>query len=803
MGASDLGLEDARAQRARETVARVALETVAAGGPLEGVLELLCRTIEVESVDRVIACVHPVDEAGDEFVGAVAPSLDRSYREAINGIRVASMIGPCCQAVVTRRAVIVPDMAADPKWAGFVEQAEPYGLRSCWSTPVLANDGKVLGTFALFYPEPRDPGLRDERLVDLLTRAAAIAIERSRAEAALRKLNETLEQRVEAETRERLQIWNVSQDLLAICTVDGTFVAANPAWAATLDWSEAELVGTPAGWLVHADDQERTWLEIERLAAGHSTLRFENRLRAKDGAYHWISWKAASSNGRIYAVGRDVSEQKRVEAALRDSEARFRDYAETASDWLWEIGPDYRFTRLTENAFASDPAGRLGTLFWDHALDRETEPEKWRRVKATLDAREPFRDFVYRTVRGHGSAMDVRASGRPVFGPDGDFRGYRGTGTDVTEIIHAQDALRESERSLRSTIDGIPGFVATLAPNGEVETVNGQIVEYCGQPLEDLKQWASNGTIHPDDLPHLAEVFGGSIASGIPYAFEARLRRFDGAYRWFDIRGIPVRDASGRIVRWYVLLTDIEDRMLALTGLHQMQADFAHMNRVSVMGELAASLSHEIMQPIASARNNARAARNFLDRDPPELGEVREAIDCIVGDADRAGSIVDRIRDHIRKAPPRKERFDLGAAITEMLGLARSAIVRNTVLVRTQLADGLPPVLGDRVQLQQVVLNLILNAVEAMASVEPGGRELTVSSEQEHACVRVAVRDTGPGIDAADMERVFEAFYTTKASGVGMGLSICRSIIDAHGGRLWAARNEPRGAVFQFTVPGA
>jgi signal transduction histidine kinase len=206
---------------------------------------------------------------------------------------------------------------------------------------------------------------------------------------------------------------------------------------------------------------------------------------------------------------------------------------------------------------------------------------------------------------------------------------------------------------------------------------------------------------------------------------------------------------------------------------------------------------------MASARNNARAAQNFLDLRPPDLGEVREALSCVVGDVDRAGDIIDRIREQMKKAPPRKQRFDLNAAINEVIVLARSAITRNGVSVQTRLADGLLPIQGDRVQLQQVVLNLTLNAVEAMGSVEAGTRELLISTEQHHAGVVVAVRDSGPGIDPTHLERVFEAFYSTKSSGVGMGLSICRSIIDAHGGRLWAAANEPRGAVFQFTLPGS
>ena len=243
---------------------------------------------------------------------------------------------------------------------------------------------------------------------------------------------------------------------------------------------------------------------------------------------------------------------------------------------------------------------------------------------------------------------------------------------------------------------------------------------------------------------------------------------------------------------------------LTLANGTVLEADLARMNRVSIMGELAASLAHEIAHPIASARNNARAALNFLDKQPPDLGEVREALGCVVGDADRAGAIIESIRNHIKNAPARKERFDINGAINEVVVLTRGVITENGVSVQTRLADGLFPVQGDRVQVQQVVLNLVLNAVEAMGSARAGARELVISSEQtKTGGVLVAVRDSGPGINRDHRERVFEAFYTTKSGGTGMGLSICRSIIDAHGGRLWAEANEPRGAVFQFALPGA
>jgi PAS domain S-box-containing protein len=409
----------------------------------------------------------------------------------------------------------------------------------------------------------------------------------------------------------------------------------------------------------------------------------------------------------------------------------------------------------------------------------------------------------YRVRDAQGNYRWLLTRTEPLRASDGTILLWVGATLDIEELMRAQETLGESERSSRSALDGIAGLVAVMAPNAELEAANRQVVEYFGRSLEWLKNWGTNDAVHPEDRPRVLELFKKAMASGMPFNFELRLRRFDGEYRWFDNRGVPIRDDSGRIVRWYVLLTDIEDRTRALARLDQMQSDFAHMNRVGMMGELAASLSHEITQPIASARNNARAAQNFLDMQPPDLGEVREALGCIVGDADRAGDIIDRIRDQMKKAPPRKERFDLNAAIDEVIVLGRNTIFKNRVWVQTRLSEGLAPVHGDRVQLQQVVLNLLLNAVEAMGSVEAAPRELLISTKQGHAGVLVAVRDSGPGILAEHLDRVFNSFYTTKPSGTGMGLSICRSIVDAHGGRMWAEANEPRGAIFQFTLPAA
>jgi PAS domain S-box-containing protein len=363
--------------------------------------------------------------------------------------------------------------------------------------------------------------------------------------------------------------------------------------------------------------------------------------------------------------------------------------------------------------------------------------------------------------------------------------------------------LKERETRIRRLVDAnIVGiYVADI--EGRIFEANDAFLRILGYDRDDL----ASGRVRRTELtpPEWRERDERALAelrsTGSFQPFEKEYFRKDGS-RVPVLVGVALFEQGGEEGVAFVL--DLTERKRAEQALRELESEFAHMNRVSMMGELTASLSHEVTQPIASARNNAQAALNFLDLQPPDLGEVREALASIVGDADRAGDIIERIREQIKKAPPRKEIFDLNETTDEVIELAQSAIVRNGVSIQRRFAEGVLAVNGDRIQLQQVVMNLVLNAVEAMSSVESGGRELVISTGQNRTDgVIVAVQDSGPGIDAKNIERVFEAFYTTKSSGTGMGLSICRSIIDAHGGRLWAEANEPRGAVFQFTLPRA
>jgi signal transduction histidine kinase len=236
--------------------------------------------------------------------------------------------------------------------------------------------------------------------------------------------------------------------------------------------------------------------------------------------------------------------------------------------------------------------------------------------------------------------------------------------------------------------------------------------------------------------------------------------------------------------------------------LREMQLELAHANRISTMGQLSSSIAHEVTQPIATARNNTRAAMRFLNKQPPDLGEAREALDCVVADVDRAAAIVGRIRDHFKKAPPKMDRLDMNEAIRDAITLTHGEAVNKGVSIQLRLAEGLPFFRGDRVQIQQVMVNLIVNAIQAMGGASDGRRELQISTEADMAeGVRVGVRDTGPGVTPESLPRLFDPFYTTKAEGMGVGLAICRSIVEGHGGRLRATACEPYGALFQFTIP--
>jgi PAS domain S-box-containing protein len=539
--------ERKRAEALRDGESRI-LKMIARDAPLEEILERLVRVVEAQFAG-MFCSVLLLDSDGQHVRHGAAPSLPKSYVDAIDGLSIGPYAGSCGTAMYRKEPVVVTDILQDPLWEQYRNVAEPHGLRSCWSTPILAHSGKVLGSFAMYYREPRTPSPAETRALEMATHIAGIAIER--------KL-----------THERLER------------------------------SEAYLA------------------EAQRLS-------------------HTGSW-AFNAIGPVYW-----------------SEENFR---------IWGLDPQQGLPdrELVLQRIHPDDRGRVLEYV----------------VKALRDKEDYAAEF--RIVLPEGTIKYIHGLGHPVFSSTGDLVEVVGTQVDVTERKRAE---QERER------------------------------------------------------------------------------------------------------------------------LRQLQADLAHTNRVTTMGELTASLAHEIKQPMTAALTDARTCLRWLRRDQPDVSEAREAASRLVTDVSRAAEIISRISLLFKKAAPQRELVDVNELIREMIVLLRNEAARHSISIRSDLADDLPKVIADRIQLQQVFMNLMLNGIEAMKDIATGG-ELTVSSQRgETAQVLISVADAGLGLPPEIAANIFDAFYTTKPQGTGMGLPISRSIIESHGGRLWANPNFGRGAVFQFTLP--
>jgi len=362
------------------------------------------------------------------------------------------------------------------------------------------------------------------------------------------------------------------------------------------------------------------------------------------------------------------------------------------------------------------------------------------------------------------------------------------------------ESLQSSEDRLRRVINTIPAHVWSTLPDGSVDFINQRLLESTGLSIEALLGSGWLSIIHPDDRSGFIAKWRSALAAGEPAEMEARVWTAQHDYRSLLVRNVPLRDGHGEIVKWYGTGIDIEDRKRAEEALRKAQADLAHANRVTTMGELSASIAHEINQPISGAITNASTCLRRLDRAEPDLEGARVAASRVIRDANRASEIIDRVKLLFRKGVVTKERLDVNEVIREMEILLHTEATQHSVSVQTRLAANLPLIAGDRVQLQQVLMNLMINSIDAMKAVD-GPRQLTLGTQNDSdEELLVSVADTGIGLPANQAGQIFNAFFTTKEYGTGMGLRISQTIIEAHGGRLWATDNHPRGASFHFTL---
>jgi PAS domain S-box-containing protein len=534
--------------------------------------------------------------------------------------------------------------------------------------------------------------------------------------------------------------------------------------------------------------------------------RNEVKIVAKHGQERWVEFAAATiqHHGEPAVVGTafDISERRRAEAEQRDRERRFRALIDHSSDVVAVVAPDGRLAYLGPSiarVLGYQPHELVGRISYeivhddDHAVVAEAMQAALARPghPITVQYRLRHHDGTWRWMEGVGTNL----LHEPMIG--GIIVNVR----DVTDRRLAENRLRESEQRFALAVDGAKDGIWDWDLRSGAFYASPRMRELLGIGAEDLHNVDDlfGQRVHPDDHRHLRERWDAHRqGNGRHYEVEYRLRAADGAYRWMLARGASVRDATGAVYRMVGSLTDITQRKRAEEDARQRQAELAHVLRVSAMGEMAAGLAHELNQPLAAIVNYARGCARRL-ADVGATADLLEALDRIAAEALRAGDVVRGLRRVVRKEPPRDGQIDLNEVARDAIALVRAEASERTISLRLETEPRLPRLRGDRIQVEQVILNLLRNAIEAIPN-RPGVVSVRTELLQERA-VRMAVSDNGDGISPDLRERVFAPFFTTKTSGLGMGLSISRTIIDAHGGRLWAEPNSGAGTTFAFTLP--
>jgi PAS domain S-box-containing protein len=691
---------------------------------------------------------------------------------------------------------------------------------------------------------------RLSRLVPAVQRALDGARDRAarkRAEGALRRTETELRDIIEA-----------IPAIAFTAQPDGSSVWTNRQWVEFAGLSVEETLGS--GWqsAIHPDDLIEHATKWRHSMASGERFESEARHRSAEGEYRWFLARAVplrDERGRIvkwYGILTDITERRRAEERLRVQHLVGQILAEevtveevtprilqTMGEHLgWDVGALWRVDRQAKalrcvelwhkgsvavsefEKVSRDLAlipglglpGRVWSSLAPEYISDVATDENFPR--GTIARREGLHAaFGFPILLGGEVLGVIEFFSREIRQPDQELLKMLATiGSQIGLFIErkrAESELRESEQNYRTLFESIDEGFCTIevlfdqsqkavdyrflqiSPSFERQT---GIKDAAGRRMREIA---------PQHEEHWFEIYGKIALTGEPMRFENEASQLG---RWYDVYAFPIHDPTRRCVG--ILFNDITDRKRAEAEARdserryrEVQAEFAHANRVATMGQLMASIAHEIRQPIGTTVMGAQAGLNWLNARPPNLEEVRKTLGGIVSAGKQASDVMDRFRAIIKRAPPQMVDLEINAAVLEIVSLTRAEVLKNGVSVEMQLAEGLPYVHGDRVQLQQVLLNLIVNAIESMRYVGEDERELFVSTRNEADGVSVEVQDSGPGFAPGALERVFDAFYTTKSDGLGLGLSVCRSIVEAHNGQLWACPNLPRGAIFRFVLP--
>jgi PAS domain S-box-containing protein len=592
---------------------------------------------------------------------------------------------------------------------------------------------------------------------------------------------------------------------------DTTLTFVNAAYARYFDRSAEELIGSPFLSLVPPEAHEGIQRHLLSFSPRDNVKGYEHEVLLLNGLRAWQEWTDQAffdQNGRIVefqSVGRDITKRKRAEESLRK-----RDESLAEAQRIAHLG-NYEWDPVADEITGSDEAYRIfgiprevSSITFDEFLEL-VHPDDRDQVKET--ARRSLADpgvpiaTEYRIIRADGSERFIYHRGEVTVGDHGQPIRIIGTVHDITDYKRAEEALRASEAQLRLMADSLPVLISYVDCEQRYQFNNLAYARWFGIPRDSLKG-APIRKLLGDHTYEAVRVYVEKALAGEDVRFETELRTQGDSGRSVLAHYVPNLDRNGRVLGFYALVQDVTEQKRVDLEIQRQREQLAHVSRVATLGELTASLAHEIHQPLAAIMSNAQAALRFLGQENPDLNELWDILADIIQDDKRANEVIRRLRQFLRRDKPELTLLDVNEIIHEVMSLLEREALLRGVSIDVELDAHLPPVVGDRIQLQQVVLNLVLNAADAMAQVDPEYRKVIVQTERENEGeARVAVRDFGTGLDEQSLHCIFEPFYTTKPEGLGMGLAICRSIVEAHGGRLRASNNPDRGATFTFTVP--
>jgi PAS domain S-box-containing protein len=591
---------------------------------------------------------------------------------------------------------------------------------------------------------------------------------------------------------------------------DGYCDFLNQVW---LDY--AGMTGEKAlgwGWVeaIHSEDRNRLVETWQSCLASGTPVETEARIRRFDSAYRWFLIRGNPLRNELgevlkwYGTCVDIEDRKRREEDLRAQEFSWRQIVDNIPGLVvtTAAGGEVEFlNRQTLEYF-----GRTREELKDWALIGAVHPGDLPRVigerKKSIETGQPY-EIEHRCRRADGVYRWFQVRGLPVRGAENKIIAWYLLLADIDDRKRAEEALRERELNLRQITETIPEMLWSSTPEGSIDYCNGRLLEFTGFASAEVVGTNWIKLLHPDDVERAVKAWSHCVKTGDPYRVEVRtFHASDDTYRWCITRALPLVDSEGRIVKWHGTVVDMHDWKVAQEELRSTQAELAKMMRVMTLNVLTASIAHEINQPLASLITNASISLRRLNDDPPNVDGARETVQRTIRDANRASDVVTRLRALFSKKEFTLETFDLNEITREVIALSSNELQDNRVILQLELAADLPLVTGDRVQLQQVTINLLNNASDAMVGIEDRPRHLLVRTQQDgDNQVRLSVRDAGCGVNPKEFDRLFEPFYTTKGSGMGIGLSISRSIIERHRGRLWAEPNDGPGTTFSFSIP--